>query len=88
METILEKWVYFLKCADELEVIPVSADTEPLHAAYEVANQFSWTREELEVYDYWSIKTQDERGAVQLALAEGEQKGLQKGRQEGLKKDG
>lgn len=68
LETILEKWIYFLKHADELEVIPANADTEPLQAAYDMANQFRWTREELEVYDYWSIKAQDERGRTQLAL--------------------
>ena len=71
LETILEKWVYFLKHADELEVIPANADAEPLQAAYEAANRFSWTREELDVYDYWGMKAQDERGAIQVALKEG-----------------
>lgn len=68
LETILEKWVYFLKHADELEVVPASADTDPLQAAYEVANTFGWSREELELYDYWGIRAQDERGMVQIAL--------------------
>lgn len=75
LETVLEKWIYFLKHADECEVVPASVDIAPLHAAYEIANQFGWSKEELEVYDYWSIKEQDERGAIQYASEAGEQKG-------------
>ena len=69
LETILEKWIYFIKHAGALEIIPANADATPLKAAYEVANTFSWTREELEVYDYWGIKAQDERGMVEFAVA-------------------
>ncbi len=68
LKTVLEKWIFFLKHADELEVIPDSADTVALRSAYDIANQFSWTKEELEVYEYWGIKEQDERGAVQYAV--------------------
>ena len=75
LETILEKWLFFLKHADELAVIPDNADTVALRAAYQIADQFGWTKEELEVYDYWGIKEQDERGAIQYALQVGEQKG-------------
>ncbi len=62
-----------MKHADELDVIPDSADTTALRAAYDIANQFSWTKDELEVYEYWGIKEQDERGAVQYALKTGRQ---------------
>jgi len=79
LDTILEKWIFFLKHADELDVIPDSADTVALRHAYDIANQFSWTKEELEVYDYWGIKEQDERGAVQYALRTGTQQGIQQG---------
>ena len=70
LATVLEKWVYFLKQADTLEVVPASADFVPLREAYEIANQFGWSRDELEVYDYWSIRAQDERGRAQLAIEE------------------
>ena len=75
LETILDKWLFFLKHADELAVIPDNADTVALRAAYQIADQFGWTKEELEVYDYWGIKEQDERGAIQYALQVGERKG-------------
>jgi predicted transposase/invertase (TIGR01784 family) len=73
LTTMLEKWIFFLKHAEELDVIPDSADTLALRRAYDIANQFSWTPEELEVYEYWGIKEQDERGAVQYALNTGRQ---------------
>jgi len=82
LETILEKWIYFIKHASNLEVMPPSADTAALQAAYEAANKFSWRREELEVYDYWSIKAQDERGAIQYAFQRALAEGRQEGRQE------
>jgi predicted transposase/invertase (TIGR01784 family) len=73
LTTVLEKWIFFLKHAEELDVIPDSADTVALRRAYDIANQFSWTPEELDVYEYWGIKEQDERGAVQYALNAGRQ---------------
>ena len=86
LETILDKWLFFLKHADELAVIPDNADTVALRAAYQIADQFGWTKEELEVYDYWGIKEQDERGAVQYAWKAGERQGEQKGRLETARK--
>ena len=84
LDTTLEKWLFFLKHADELEVIPESADSVALRAAYGIADQFGWSQEELEVYDYWGIKEQDERGAVQYALRTGKQQGIQEGIQQGI----
>jgi predicted transposase/invertase (TIGR01784 family) len=66
----LDKWIYFLKHASDLDVIPDNVDTAPLRAAYEVANQFGWSREEIELYDYWGMKEQDVRGAIQFAVDE------------------
>jgi predicted transposase/invertase (TIGR01784 family) len=83
LESILEKWLFFLKKATEQEAVPASANTRALQVAYEIANQFSWSQAELEVYDYWGMKAQDERGALDEARHEGEQIGLQKGRQQG-----
>ncbi len=81
LTTILDKWLYFLKHASNLDVIPENVDTAPLREAYEVANQFGWSREEMELYDYWGMKEQDVRGAIQFAVKEA----LKKGRQEGEK---
>jgi predicted transposase/invertase (TIGR01784 family) len=84
LETVLEKWVYFIKNAGDLQVIPASADIRPLRTAYEVANEFGWKQEDLEVYENRGIKIQDERGALQHALEKGLQQGEQRGLQKGL----
>jgi predicted transposase/invertase (TIGR01784 family) len=84
LETILEKWIYFLKCAEDWEVTPAhAADTQALRAAYEIVHRFGWSRDELEVYEYWSIREQGEKEAVKEAHDEGRAEGLQEGEQRG-----
>jgi len=68
LSSVLEKWIYFIKHAEELEVIPENADFEELKEAYQEANQFNWQPDELEYYENVGIKRQDERGAISLAL--------------------
>jgi len=85
LRTVLEKWVYFIKNAGELEVVPANADTPALRSAYESANHFGWTPDELEVYEYWGIRSQDERGKLQASFEKGEQKGKQEGIREGIR---
>lgn len=84
LRTVLEKWVYFIKHAENLELIPANADTPALRSAYETANRFNWSRDEMELYDYWGIKAQDERGKLQAAYEKGEQKGLIEGKTKGI----
>ena len=72
VETVLDKWVYFIKHADDLEVMPAHVGDEPaLQSAYQVANQFGWSQEDIEAYEYRGIKIQDARGALQLAEQRG-----------------
>jgi predicted transposase/invertase (TIGR01784 family) len=42
-----------------------------LQTAYETAQRFGWSRDELEVYEYWSLREQGERGALKEARDEG-----------------
>lgn len=59
LETLVEKWVHFIKKADKLDVIPESIDDEGLLAAYYDADRHSWTKEELRAYDNASIAEGD-----------------------------
>jgi predicted transposase/invertase (TIGR01784 family) len=68
LETLVEKWVYFIKEADNLEVLPDNLDDAGLISAYEEANVQTWTKEELAEYDYASMREQDERGKVTAAV--------------------
>ncbi len=55
LETLVEKWVFFIKKSDELEVIPGNIDDKGLLAAYYDADKHSWTKEELRAYDNASM---------------------------------
>lgn len=67
LNNIIDQWVFFIKNADELEVMPDNTDDEGLKEAYEEAAQHNWTREEYDAYIYAGIREQDEKGRVELA---------------------
>lgn len=67
LHEVTDKWIFFIKEAENLEVVPENVDDEGLKAAYQDANKHSWTKEELEAYDYAAMREQDERGRVELA---------------------
>ena len=74
LNNVTDKWIYFIKEAENLDVIPANVDDEGLKAAYQDANRHSWSKEELEAYDYAAMREQDERGKVELAEKRGENK--------------
>ena len=67
LKNIIDKWTYFIKNADELEVMPSDVDDEGLKEAYEEAAQHNWSREEYDAYIYSGIREQDEKGRIELA---------------------
>jgi predicted transposase/invertase (TIGR01784 family) len=76
LDSILDKWLYFLKNAQDLEVVPDQYKTmRDFKEAFDIATQTTWNTKELEVYDYMSLKEFDEINALRTA----EQKGLEKG---------
>lgn len=66
LKNIIDKWTFFIKNADELEVMPDNVDDEGLKEAYEEAAQHNWTREEYDAYIYAGIREQDEKGRIEL----------------------
>ncbi|OHD13041.1 MAG: hypothetical protein A2Y41_04495 [Spirochaetes bacterium GWB1_36_13] len=87
LQTIEDKWIYFLKNAKNLEVVPESMNEKELKSAFETLQKYGWNKEELEVYDNIAIYRQDERGRIEQAkmdgLKEGEEIGIEKGKIEG-----
>lgn len=79
LKTLTEKWVFFIKNAENLDVIPQNVNDEGLREAYQDADKHSWGKEELIAYDNASIAEQDERGKIIAA----EDKGKKEGRMEG-----
>jgi predicted transposase/invertase (TIGR01784 family) len=60
LQTLTEKWIYFIKNAVDLDVIPSSVNDEGLKSAYEEADRHTWTRKELEEYEYARMRETDE----------------------------
>jgi predicted transposase/invertase (TIGR01784 family) len=87
LEDIKGKWIYFVKNAGNMTMIPKKLEEpEELREAFELANQMSWAKEELDAYEAKGIYIQDERGRVEYALEvglqQGEKIGLEKGKLE------
>ena len=88
---ITDKWIYFLKKAGSLEIVPKTLKVEkPIYRAFEIANKANLTREELDDQERREIFIQDQRGALTKAVTKADEvgfkRGLQEGRQEGLQK--
>ncbi|MFZ4634530.1 MAG: Rpn family recombination-promoting nuclease/putative transposase [Saprospiraceae bacterium] len=67
LKTIIDMWTFFIKNAEDLDVMPDNVDDEGLKEAYEEAAQHNWTREAYDAYIYSGIREQDEKGRVELA---------------------
>ncbi len=90
LSTILDKWIYFIKYADDFELIPKEYETiEEFKDAFFLASQCNWNKKELEVYDYMTLKAFDEinafRTAKRKAKEEGVKKGIEQGIEQGIK---
>lgn len=75
LKTLTEKWVYFIKNAENLEVVPDNINDEGLKSAYEEANVQTWTQEELDAYEYAFMREEDERARLDKAKIEGKEEG-------------
>ncbi len=81
--TVKDKWLYFLRNAPDLELIPETMEAVPeIRAAFQIANEANLSAEELDLQERKLIFILDQRGAIIKA----EKQGLEKGRAEGLEK--
>ena len=74
--TIIDKWIYFIKNAKKLEMIPSEfKNIAEFQEAFKIANQHNWTKDEMEVYDYINLKEMEEANAIETAKKEGKMEG-------------
>ncbi|MGP8329183.1 MAG: Rpn family recombination-promoting nuclease/putative transposase [Methanosarcinaceae archaeon] len=84
LETIIDKWVFFIKHAENLEVIPEKLKgTRAIVEAFEMANRHNWTKSELELYEYWELQEGSRLDALQTAKNDGKREGREEGKREG-----
>jgi len=68
IDNLVDKWIYFIKNSENLEVIPENINDSGLLTAYKDAEKHNWTKAELEEYEYAQMREQDERGEIELAV--------------------
>jgi predicted transposase/invertase (TIGR01784 family) len=78
LETIIDQWVYFIKNAENLEVIPENTEDEGLKHAYEDAAKHNWTKLELESYDKVGMRQAMDKSRFEIALRKGLAAGIEK----------
>ena len=83
-QTLTDKWIYFIKNAENLEVIPPDVNDEGLKEAYTESDKHNWTKDELASYDYFLMREQDERGRIELAEKREKEKAEKKAEEEKL----
>ena len=85
LETLADKWLYFLKCARQLDVVPESMNLVPeIKKAFEVANEVNLTPEQIEDMEMQEMFIHDQRNAIKKALNQGRQEGRHEGLEEGV----
>lgn len=83
LESLTDKWIYFLKTARSLDVVPETMGTVPeIKKAFEIANQANLNREELEDLEKREIYIHDQRNAVKRAIRRGKEQGREEGMRE------
>ena len=81
LETLSDKWIYFLKSAPSLEVIPSSlGEVSEIEAALNIANRADLNNQELEELRKQEIFIGDRQGEVILAKQEGVKEGEEQGK--------
>ncbi len=83
LESLSDKWIYFLRYANQLQSVPPVMEQEPaISHAFKVAQQSKLTRKELELLEKGEMFLHDNRNAILYA----EQKALEKGEAIGKQK--
>jgi len=80
----LDKWIYFIKYASDLTLIPKEyQDIQEFKEAFDIATQTSWNQKEFDEIN--ALRTAEEKG-MKKGIKEGIEKGIEKGIEEGEKK--
>jgi len=77
--TLVEKWAYFFREAENLTTIPEALSHPPVRQALEAARTASFTTAEWDAYIAAGMAIQNERGALSLAHRQGAEEGLRLG---------
>ncbi|MEG4576544.1 Rpn family recombination-promoting nuclease/putative transposase [Microcoleus sp. N3A4] len=88
LETLTDKWIYFMKTAQALQSVPEElGNVQELKQAFNIASTANLNAQELDDLDKREMWIQDQRGSISLAtkiaLAEGIEQGIEQGIKQG-----
>ena len=84
LDSMFDKWLYFLKYVDDLSARPSAFDSDQeICSAFESANLANLDKDELALYENNLTLIRDQRGRIAYALNRGIEKGRRKGIIEG-----
>lgn len=86
LETLIEKWCYFFKYADETradDLEKIIGSDQIIKRAYEALDQFYWSENELALYEQERKRVRDEAAVLAQKLDDAEEKGLKQGLEKG-----
>ena len=86
LQTIVDKWTFFIKKAHKLQMMPSNTNDEGLLTAYEEAEKHNWTKKEYDAYINAGMRAQDAKGELSFAKKKGEEIGEARGMKIGEKK--
>ena len=85
LETLTDKWIYFMKTARTLRSVPEELGNVPeLRKAFTIANEVNLEPDELEDLERREIFIQDQRGAITKATRIGIEQGIRQGIEQGI----
>ncbi|MBF0591863.1 MAG: Rpn family recombination-promoting nuclease/putative transposase [Nitrospirae bacterium] len=84
VESVVDKWTYFIKNAPSLQMVPKSADFVEIKEAYEIANTSTWSKEDVDIYNDWLVDLQTYKGIIEYQVNIAVEKALIKGKTEGI----
>lgn len=82
LKTIIDKWVYFFKHAEETsekDLHKVTGSDQIIERAYEELDRYGWSQEELRTYDHLDMEETVYRSQMRVEREEGKAEGLIQG---------
>lgn len=78
LETVVDKWIYFMKYANTLTQVPPTMDIVPeIHQAFDIANQVNLNPDELDAIERQEMFIYDQQGVIIKAKREGGEEAMQ-----------
>lgn len=76
LNTVIEKWIWFLKHTQKLDLIPKEfEEIKEFKEAFLIATQYKWSKKDIEIYDYMTLKEYDEINAIETSFGKGLKQG-------------